>query len=229
MAYLSVKNLTKKFHLGGETITALDDVSFDVQQGEFLSVTGQSGSGKSTLMHILGALEIPTTGTYALDGEDISGKSLSSLVHVRRHSIGFVFQTFNLLPRLSAAENVALPLIYQGIGLVERRHRAQEALKRVDLENRMKHKPNELSGGERQRVAVARALVTNPKIVLADEPTGNLDSKTSAEIMKLLLQLKDQGTTIILVTHESDLARLADRVLELHDGKVASITSGGAK
>lgn len=223
MSYLVAKNLKKDFHLGGETIHAIDDVSFELLKGEFLSITGQSGSGKSTLMHILGALEQPTSGTYILDGEVISDKNLSSLVSVRRDAIGFVFQTFNLLPRLSALDNVALPLVYQGLGMRIRRERAKHALERVYLTERLKHKPNELSGGERQRVAIARALVVQPKIILADEPTGNLDSKTSDEIMKLLLELKGQGTTIILVTHEPDLARLTDRVLALHDGKIASL------
>lgn len=223
MAYIEVRGLTKEYHLGVEVIHALRGLDFTVAQGEFLSVTGQSGSGKSTLMHILGALEKPTSGTYTLDGEVISDKNLSSLVDVRRNAIGFVFQTFNLLPRLSALDNVALPLVYKGHSMRIRHERAKQALERVHLADRLKHKPNELSGGERQRVAIARALVVQPKIILADEPTGNLDSKTTDEIMKLLLELKEQGTTIILVTHELDLAQLTDRVLVLHDGKIASI------
>lgn len=228
MAYIEIKGLTKEYHLGVETIHALRGLAFSIERGEFLSITGQSGSGKSTLMHILGALEVATAGTYILDGETITGRNLSSLVRVRRYSIGFVFQTFNLLPRLSAIENVALPLVYQGKSVRERKRSAAEALQRVHLEHRMQHKPNELSGGERQRVAIARALIVQPKIVLADEPTGNLDSRTSDEIMKLFLELKAEGTTIVLVTHEHELARRADRVLELSDGLITFIKSGGS-
>lgn len=226
VAYIELKNIRKDFHLGVETVRALSGVSFDIAQGEFLAITGQSGSGKSTLMHILGALDTPTSGSYVLDGENLAGQPPAALVQVRRHSIGFVFQSFNLLPRLSALDNVALPLVYQGMGLKRRRSKAREALERVHLGNRVVHKPNELSGGERQRVAVARALVVDPKIVLADEPTGNLDSKTSEEILELFLELNSQRATVVLVTHEPELARVAQRVIRLHDGQVVAIQGG---
>jgi putative ABC transport system ATP-binding protein len=226
VAYIELKNLRKEYHLGVENVKALDGVSFEIHRGEFLSITGPSGSGKSTLMHIIGALDNPTDGTYVLDGQEISGKPLSSLVDVRRHSIGFVFQTFNLLPRMSALDNVALPLVYQGKGQKERRRRAQEALARVHLDHRTGHRPNELSGGERQRVAIARALVADPKLILADEPTGNLDSKTSEEILKLFLELNREDATIVLVTHEPELAQVAKRSVRLLDGKVEKIIDG---
>ena len=208
--------------MGEEVIDALKDVSISVNKGEYVAFMGPSGSGKSTLMNIVGCLDTPTTGSYVLNGQDVSEMSENELAAVRNKEIGFVFQTFNLLPRQSALENVALPLIYAGYSKAERTKIAMETLAGVGLENRALHKPNELSGGQRQRVAVARALVNDPSILLADEPTGNLDTKTSYEIMDLFDQLHKKGNTIVMVTHEDDIAQYAHRIIRLRDGVVES-------
>ena len=206
--------------MGNELIRALSDVNLTIEQNEYVALMGPSGSGKSTLMNILGCLDTPTTGTYILNQQDVSQMHDNQLAEIRNKEIGFVFQTFNLLPKLSALENVMLPMLYAGKSKPERERRAKEVLTHVGLENRMTHKPNELSGGQRQRVAVARALVNNPSIILADEPTGNLDSKTSYEIMNLFAEIHQQGNTIILVTHEEDIAQHALRVIRMKDGSV---------
>jgi putative ABC transport system ATP-binding protein len=210
--------------MGEEVIDALKDVSISVNKGEYVAFMGPSGSGKSTLMNIVGCLDTPSTGSYILNGQDVSTMSENELAAVRNKEIGFVFQTFNLLPRQSALENVALPLIYAGYSKSERTKIAMETLAGVGLENRALHKPNELSGGQRQRVAVARALVNDPSILLADEPTGNLDTKTSYEIMDLFDQLHKKGNTIVMVTHEDDIAQYAHRIIRLRDGIVESDT-----
>jgi putative ABC transport system ATP-binding protein len=210
--------------MGEEVIDALKDVSISVNKGEYVAFMGPSGSGKSTLMNIVGCLDTPTNGSYILNGQDVSTMSENELAAVRNKEIGFVFQTFNLLPRQSALENVALPLIYAGYSKSERTRIAMETLAGVGLENRALHKPNELSGGQRQRVAVARALVNDPSILLADEPTGNLDTKTSYEIMDLFDQLHKKGNTIVMVTHEDDIAQYAHRIIRLRDGVVESDT-----
>ena len=215
---IEAEALVKSYTLGGETIHALDSVSFNIEKGEMVAVTGTSGSGKSTLMHILGCLDKPDTGRYILGGDDVSRLSGNRLAEIRNKHIGFVFQSFNLLPRLSALENVELPLLYAGNH--NAKDRAAEALKRVGLENRMRHEPSQLSGGQRQRVAVARAIVTIPTIILADEPTGNLDTKTGDEIMTLLKTLNSEGRTIILVTHESEIADHCKRQITMRDGKI---------
>ena len=198
----------------------LFDVSFSVKKGTCLGILGESGSGKSTLMNLLGCLDTPTSGEYILNGHDVSSLEDSELAEIRNKEIGFVFQTFNLLPRITALQNVALPMIYAGVGLSERMRRAEEALVSVGLANRMEHRPNQLSGGQRQRVAIARALVNHPSIILADEPTGNLDSKTSIEIMQLFQKIYEQGNTIIIVTHEEDIAEHAHRIIRLRDGQI---------
>jgi putative ABC transport system ATP-binding protein len=224
-AVISVKNLVKTYTLGGSEVRALAGVSFDVGKGEFLAVTGPSGSGKSTLMHILGCLDRPTSGEYVLDGHDVSKMSKDQLAVVRQEKIGFVFQGFNLLARTSAVDNVELPLLYGRAGLqsAERRRRAMEALKAVGLEQRADHHPNQLSGGQQQRVAIARALINNPSILLADEPTGNLDTRTSLEVMDLFQRLNDtRGITVLLITHEMDIAEHATRVMSFRDGLVRS-------
>jgi putative ABC transport system ATP-binding protein len=208
--------------MGQEQIHALRSVTFSIARGEYVALMGPSGSGKSTLMNLIGCLDTPSQGAYFLSGQEVSRMNDQQLAEVRNREIGFVFQTFNLLPRLSALENVALPLVYAGVSRTERLDRAAEVLDRVGLTSRMKHKPNELSGGQRQRVAVARALVNRPSILLADEPTGNLDSKTSIDIMNLFADIHAQGNTIVLVTHEEEIARYAHRIVRLRDGNIES-------
>ena len=219
---IETEHIARQYVMGDTVVRALQDVSITVTKGEYVAFMGPSGSGKSTLMNIIGCLDTPSSGTYILNGENVSQMTENQLAHVRNREIGFVFQTFNLLPRASALENVALPLIYAGIGKAEREEIAMEVLKQVNLENRSHHKPNELSGGQRQRVAIARALVNKPSIILADEPTGNLDTKTSYDIMTLFQDLHDQGNTIIMVTHEDDIAHYAHRIVRLRDGLVES-------
>ena len=219
MSLLKLRDVSKHYVLGGQTVRALDAFDLDIDTGEYVSIMGPSGSGKSTLMHLLGCLDTPTRGTYELDNVSIAGLNDDRLAEIRGQKIGFVFQTFNLLPRLNALDNVSLPLTYQTIPSKTRKERALEALRKVDLANRSDHRPNELSGGERQRVAIARALVINPSIVLADEPTGNLDSKVGREILELFDRLHDQGVTLIVVTHDEGVASHAQRVVRLKDGK----------
>lgn len=219
---ISVRDLAKIYQIGTQEVHALRSVDLDILENEYVALMGPSGSGKSTLMNILGCLDTPSRGTYLLNGNDVSDMEDDDLAEVRNREIGFVFQTFNLLPRYSALDNVALPLIYSGVGKAQRQERAREVLDMVGLGDRMDHKPNELSGGQRQRVAVARALVNKPSIILADEPTGNLDTKTSHEIMALLDEIHQSGNTIILVTHEEDIAERAKRIVRLRDGLVES-------
>jgi putative ABC transport system ATP-binding protein len=219
-----ITDIGRKYVIGAETIHALKSVTLTIKKGEFVALMGPSGSGKSTLMNILGCLDTPTKGEYILNGINVSEMSDSELAEVRNQEIGFVFQTFNLLPRSSAKENVALPLVYAGVNKENRDTRAIKALENVGLGNRVDHKPNELSGGQRQRVAVARALINNPSIILADEPTGNLDSKTSVEIMALIEDIHAKGNTIILVTHEEDIAKHAHRIVRMRDGLIESDT-----
>lgn len=219
---IKLKNIVRNFQLGKEVIQVLKRVSLEVNKNEYVALMGPSGSGKSTLMNLLGCLDTPTSGEYFLNGTDVSKMSDNSLAQVRNKEIGFIFQTFNLLPRSTALENVALPLIYAGYGKSEREKRAMQVLEQVGLADRVKHKPNELSGGQRQRVAIARALVNQPAILLADEPTGNLDTKTSYEIMGLLHKLHQEGNTIIIVTHEEDIALHAHRIVRLRDGEIES-------
>jgi putative ABC transport system ATP-binding protein len=219
-ALIEIRNLSKVYVMGSEEIRALDGVDLDIQKNEYVAVMGPSGSGKSTLMNLVGCLDTPTSGDYWLNGRRVSQLDDDELAHVRNREIGFVFQTFNLLPRASALHNVELPLVYAGISSEERTELAHAALRAVDLEDRATHRPNELSGGQRQRVAIARALVNRPSILLADEPTGNLDSKTSAEIMLVFDRLHDDGNTIIVVTHEIDIAAHAQREVHLLDGRI---------
>jgi putative ABC transport system ATP-binding protein len=219
---IKTENLWKTYEMGAEKIHALAGVSFTVTKGEYLAIMGPSGSGKSTLMNLIGCLDTPTQGQYFINGRLVSAMNDDELAFIRNREIGFVFQTFNLLARATALHNVELPLIYNGTPAQERIERAKGALRMVELEQRMTHKPNELSGGQRQRVAIARALVNNPSILLADEPTGNLDSATGVEIMNLFEKLHEQGNTIILVTHEHDVAEHAHRTIHIRDGKVAS-------
>ncbi len=217
---IKVRDLAKIYQIGTQEVHALRSIDVDIHKNEFVALMGPSGSGKSTLMNIIGCLDTPSRGSYFLNGQDVSNMEDDDLAEVRNREIGFVFQTFNLLPRYSALENVALPLIYKGVSKSERQKRAEEVLNHVGLGDRIDHKPNELSGGQRQRVAVARALVNKPAIILADEPTGNLDTKTSYEIMALFDEIHAQGNTIILVTHEEDIAEHAKRVIRLRDGLV---------
>ena len=221
MALVELRNVSKIYHLGGEEIRALDDVSCDIEEGEFISIIGPSGSGKSTLMHILGCLDSPTKGTIKLDGTMIHDATARELAAIRNRKIGFVFQFFNLLPKLNVLQNVELPMIYSGISGRERRDRGMDALKLVGLENRSKHRPSQLSGGQQQRVAIARALVNHPKIIFADEPTGNLDSNTGEAILNLFRSLSSQGRTIMLVTHDPEIAAVTPRRIEIRDGKIA--------
>ncbi len=219
---IDITNIKKYYKVGTVVVKALEGVTVNIKQNEYVAIMGPSGSGKSTLMNILGCLDTPTDGTYILIGTDVSKLEDDSLAEIRNKEIGFVFQTFNLLPRYSALENVTLPLIYAGIGKHDRVAMAEKALEKVSLTDRMLHKPNELSGGQRQRVAVARALVNDPSIILADEPTGNLDSKTSIDIMNLFEEIYRQGNTIIVVTHEEEIARHARRIIRLRDGLIES-------
>lgn len=219
---ISVRDLAKIYQVGTQEVQALRSIDLDIPKNEFVALMGPSGSGKSTLMNILGCLDSPTRGTYYLNGNDVSKMVDDELAEVRNREIGFIFQTFNLLPRYTSLENVALPLIYSGVGKAERTARAKEVLEQVGLADRMDHRSNELSGGQRQRVAVARALVNRPSIILADEPTGNLDTKTSLEIMALLDDIHKSGNTIILVTHEEDIALHARRIVRLRDGLIES-------
>jgi putative ABC transport system ATP-binding protein len=217
---IELKDVRKTYVLGTQIINALDGVSLDILTNEYVALMGPSGSGKSTLMNVLGCLDVPSNGEYWLNGKDVSKLNDDQLAHIRNKEIGFVFQTFNLLPRLTALENVILPLIYAGKSSKERNEKGKHVLEIVGLQDRMHHKPNELSGGQRQRVAIARALVNNPSIILADEPTGNLDTKTSVEIMNIFGDIHKQGNTVILVTHEEDIAAYAHRVVRLRDGKI---------
>lgn len=219
---IRIEGLSKHYKIGDEIIKALNGVDLTIGKNEYVALMGPSGSGKSTIMNIIGCLDTPTSGRYFLNGPDVAKLSDNELAEIRNKEIGFVFQTFNLLPRYSALDNVALPLVYSGIPREERQRRAKEALESVGLADRMHHKPNELSGGQRQRVAVARALVNRPSIILADEPTGNLDTKTSHEIMGLFDQIHTAGNTIVIVTHEEDIARMARRIVRMRDGKIES-------
>lgn len=221
MALLELRDITKFYRLGGEEIHALDGVSMDIDEGEFMSIIGPSGSGKSTLMHILGCLDSPTGGTLSLDGQMIHDASARQLAGIRNRKIGFVFQFFNLLPKLNVLQNVELPMIYSGISARERRERSLAALKLVELDNRRKHRPSELSGGQQQRVAIARALVNTPRIIFADEPTGNLDSHTGELILNLFHELHAEGRTLVLVTHDPSIAAITPRRIEIRDGKIA--------
>ena len=219
---LKLRDIKRTYEMGSELVHALCGVSLDIRHNEYVAIMGPSGSGKSTLMNIIGCLDIPTSGDYSLAGEKVADKNESELADIRNRLIGFVFQTFNLLPRANILHNVELPLIYGGVARAERRLLAEQALERVGLQDRLTHRPNELSGGQCQRVAIARALVLNPSIILADEPTGNLDSKTGADIMGMLDDLHAEGQTVILVTHEDDVAAHAKRVLRLRDGEIES-------
>lgn len=219
---IEIQGINRIFYVGSEKVHALNNLDLQINEGEYVALMGPSGSGKSTLMNLLGCLDTPTSGTYVLNGTDVSRLSDDELAEIRNKEIGFVFQTFNLLPRSTALDNVALPLVYAGDSLQKRTDRAMEVLSSVGLGDRVKHRPNQLSGGQRQRVAVARALVNKPAIILADEPTGNLDSKTSVEIMGLFGQIHAKGNTVILVTHEEEIAQHAHRIIRLKDGKVES-------
>jgi putative ABC transport system ATP-binding protein len=219
---IKLEDIQKSYFMGSQAIPVLKGITLDILKNEYVALMGPSGSGKSTLMNILGCLDSPTGGKYILNGKDVSKMLDDDLATVRNTEIGFVFQQFNLLPRLTAVENVALPLVYAGVGKKERLERAMEALKKVDLADRSHHKSNELSGGQIQRVAIARALVNNPSILLADEPTGNLDSKTSVEVMRIFGKIRDAGNTVVLVTHEEDIAGYAHRIVRLRDGMIES-------
>lgn len=221
---IEIIDLRKSYKLLTDDIEVLKGVNVKIEKGEYVAIMGPSGSGKSTLMNILGCLDRPTAGKYILNGNDVSTLNDNELARIRNKEIGFVFQAFNLLPRLSALENVELPLIYSGLKLSERKRRAKEALERVGLSDRMYHKPNELSGGQRQRVAIARAIVTNPSVLMADEPTGNLDSKSSEEIMRIFENLNEEGSTIVMVTHENDIANHTKRIVRIRDGMILKDT-----
>ena len=221
---IKIRNITRDFPLGNEVVKVLKGIDLDIERGEYVALMGPSGSGKSTLMNLLGCLDTPTSGSYELNGKDVSNMTDDELAEIRNKEIGFVFQTFNLLPRTTALENVALPMVYAGASKSDRTERAKQVLTDVGLADRMDHKPNQLSGGQRQRVAVGRALVNKPSIILADEPTGNLDSKTSEEIMNLFNEIHKAGNTVILVTHEEDIAENAHRIIRLRDGIVESDT-----
>ncbi|MCD7749419.1 MAG: ABC transporter ATP-binding protein [Oscillospiraceae bacterium] len=216
-------DISRVYQIGAEKVYALNKANLHIDQGEFVSIIGPSGSGKSTLMNIIGCLDMADSGTYLLDDTPIEDYTENELAAIRNQKIGFVFQSFNLINKLTAEENVELPLIYQGVGKAERRQRVQEALERVDLAQRAKHLPNELSGGQQQRVAIARAIATRPSLILGDEPTGNLDSKTTGEIMKIFHELHQQGNTIVLITHDDDIARQASRVVHILDGKLSEV------
>jgi len=220
MALIETKDLWKTYVMGSEEIHALRGVSIQIERGEYVAIMGPSGSGKSTLMNLIGCLDTPSKGTYMLNGKQVGEMNDNELARIRNEEIGFVFQTFNLLPRATALQNVELPLVYAGVNSRDRQERAKASLIKVELAERMSHRPNELSGGQRQRVAIARALVNNPSILLADEPTGNLDSKTGAEIMALFARLHEAGNTIVLVTHEPDVAAFAHRTIHVRDGQV---------
>ena len=221
---IKIRSIFRDFPLGQEVVKVLKGIDLDIEKGEYVALMGPSGSGKSTLMNLLGCLDTPTSGQYKLNGIDVSSMSDDALADIRNKEIGFVFQTFNLLPRTTALDNVALPMVYGGYGKQKRHERASEVLNDVGLSDRMDHRPNQLSGGQRQRVAVGRALVNNPSIILADEPTGNLDSKTSLEIMQLFDDIHRAGNTVILVTHEEDIASRAERIIRLRDGVIESDT-----
>ncbi len=221
-AVMKLEKVVRTYVMGDHTLRALDEVDFEANTGDLLAVMGTSGSGKSTLMNVLGCLDRPTSGRYLLDGQEVSSMSKDQLARVRNKTIGFVFQSFNLLSRTSAIENVELPMLYGGVPTAERQRRAREALEQVGLGTRVEHKPNQLSGGQQQRVAIARAIVGRPKVILADEPTGNLDSRTSIEVMALFQRLWREGMTVLLVTHEADIAAYASRVITMRDGKIRS-------
>ena len=220
---ITFRDVSKIYHVGGEEVRALDHACMQIEQGEFVGIVGPSGSGKSTLMNIIGCLDVADEGEYILDGQSIEQYSERELARFRNHNIGFMFQNFNLIQKMSAEENVELPLIYQGVSSAERKRRVKEALERVELGKRSRHKPSELSGGQQQRVAIARALVTEPSLFLADEPTGNLDSRTGEEIMRLFHELHDQGNTIVLITHDEKIAQQAERRIAIFDGHVREV------
>ena len=220
---IELKDVYKIYHMGDEDVHALDGVSLTIDKGEFVAIVGQSGSGKSTAMNIIGCLDVPTSGTYHLGGVDVSTMDDDQQAEIRNKMLGFIFQQYNLIPKLTVLENVELPLIYQKVPRAERKERVEKALARVDLQRRAKHLPTELSGGQQQRVAIARAIVTRPSLILADEPTGNLDSKTTVEIMDIFHELHDAGNTIVLITHDDDVARQASRIVRIKDGQLTEV------
>ncbi|MCI3027928.1 MAG: ABC transporter ATP-binding protein [Desemzia incerta] len=217
---IEIKGITKTYHTGGESLTALNNITLTIKDGEFTSIMGPSGSGKSTMMNILGLLDRFDGGTYFLNGQDVSNLSDNESAHVRNKEIGFVFQSFNLMPRMTILENVELPMVYANVPKKERRERAMKALERVGLGNRVKHRPNEISGGQKQRVAIARAIVNEPSVLMADEPTGNLDSKTTLEIMRIFQEINNEGTTVVMVTHEPEVAEYTKRIVLFKDGEI---------